>query len=208
MTNMNTVNTVAIVSENPRKSGDVFTQVLGMNMTMDAAMRIYLRQFLSKELSDQRNTALAYISIVEIPEQIPDEDSAETFYWDGKTIVLPENWLDNADSQDAVKDGKPVCDGYVVKSEDTEGYGESMYFDKLSDAKEQYALWVEVDKHPDTPDDDWATVLVAIPSAYSEKIDRESSLCPEKVIEGICGTEYQGKYYADCSTYYPEEEAD
>ena len=81
---------------------------------------------------------------------------------------------------------------FVVRSETTEALCCSDKFDTLEDAREQMALWVEVDD--DGESQDWADYILAVPDK-----DVEDAVYghadTEKFVEGKCGNEYHGSHY-------------
>ncbi len=166
------------------------------------------QQFEREARQDQKGTKLAYVSITQIPEQPIDPDDGEAYTYYDQTIVLPEFWLNDADSEDVVRDGKLVVK-YIVKTETTEAFGAALAFDTLKDAREQLQLCLEVDEHPDGEyDPDWIDYIVTVPLVNADEATRETAYS-EEFVEGVCGEAYHGKFEAECDLYYtPSEEAD
>lgn len=81
---------------------------------------------------------------------------------------------------------------FVVRSETTEVMCCSEKFDTLKEAREQMALWVEVDD--DGTSQDWADYIVAVPDVDVE--DAVNGYADsETFMEGKCGKEYHGAHY-------------
>lgn len=97
--------TIAIYTEFPIKGCDVWQEALGVDISMDEAVKRYIHRWEREARQDQKNTKLVYVSIAQIPEVAP-ENGEEYIYED--SYILPEFWLDEADSKDVVKDGKLV----------------------------------------------------------------------------------------------------
>lgn len=81
---------------------------------------------------------------------------------------------------------------FVVRSETTEALCCSDKFDTLEDAREQMALWVEVDD--DGESQDWADYILAVPDEDVEDAVHGHA-DTEKFIEGKCGNKYHGSHY-------------
>ena len=81
---------------------------------------------------------------------------------------------------------------FVVRSETTEALCCSAKFDTLEDAREQMALWVEVDD--DGESQDWADYILAVPDEDVEDAVHGHA-DSEKFVEGKCGNEYHGSHY-------------
>lgn len=97
--------TIAIATEFPKHSGDVFNHVLGLNMTMEESIEEYKHSWWRRaDKHDKERTELVYVSIVPIPEEAPE--NGETFQWYDEEITLPEFWLETADTKDVIKNGK------------------------------------------------------------------------------------------------------
>lgn len=97
--------TIAIVSISKKHSGDVFNTVLGLDMTMEEAVEEYKNKWWHRLVKqDKDSTASAYVSIVPIPEEAPE--NGEVFQWYDEEITLPEFWLETADTKDVIKNGK------------------------------------------------------------------------------------------------------
>ena len=81
---------------------------------------------------------------------------------------------------------------FVVRSETTEALCCSDKFDTLEDAREQMALWVEVDD--DGESQDWADYILVVPDEDVEDAVHGHA-DTEKFVEGKCGNEYHGSHY-------------
>lgn len=100
--------TIAIATVFQKHSGDVWNHVLGLDMTMEAAIEQYKHDWWRRaDKHDKARTELVYVSIVPIPEETPED--GEPFQWYDDEIILPALWEETAlDTQDVVKDGKLV----------------------------------------------------------------------------------------------------
>lgn len=97
--------TIAIATVFTKHSGDVFNHVLGLDMTMEAAIEQYKHEWWRRaDKHDKARTELVCVSIVPIPEEAPE--NGEVFQWYDDEITLPEFWLETADTKDVIKDGK------------------------------------------------------------------------------------------------------
>lgn len=81
---------------------------------------------------------------------------------------------------------------FVVRSETTEALCCGAKFDTLEDAREQMALWVEVDD--DGESQDWADYILVVPDKDVEDAVHGHA-DTEKIVEGKCGNEYHGSHY-------------
>lgn len=83
---------------------------------------------------------------------------------------------------------------YVVRSETTKALCCSEKFDTLEEAREQMALWMEVDDVLDGESADWADFILMVPDE-----DVEDAVYgyadSEKFVEGKCGSKYHGSHY-------------
>lgn len=75
--------TIAISTEIPRKGGDVWQAVVGIDISLDEAVRGYMSDWSRAEKQDQENTKLAYVSIVPVPDSVLTQDVVK----DGKLVV-------------------------------------------------------------------------------------------------------------------------
>lgn len=100
--------TIAIASVSKKHYGDVFTHVLGLDMTMEEAVEAYKNDFWRRLVKqDKDNTASAYVSIVPIPEEA--QEDGDVFQWYDKEITLPEFWEETAmEVKDVIKNGKEL----------------------------------------------------------------------------------------------------
>lgn len=100
--------TIAIATKYRKHCGDQFNTVLGLDLSMAEAVAAYKRDWWDRLVDqDKKSTKLAYVSIVPIPEEVPED--GEAFQWYDDEIVLPALWEETAlDTQDVVKDGKLV----------------------------------------------------------------------------------------------------
>lgn len=97
--------TIAIATVFTKRCGDVFNHVLGLDMTMEAAIEQYKHDWWRRaDKHDKARTELVYVSIVPIPEEAPED--GEVFQWYDDEITLPEFWLETADTKDVIKNGK------------------------------------------------------------------------------------------------------
>ena len=97
--------TIAIATVFTKRSGDVFNHVLGLDMTMDAAIEQYKNDWWRRaDKHDKARTELVYVSVVPIPVEPPE--NGEVFQWYDDEITLPEFWLETADTKDVIKNGK------------------------------------------------------------------------------------------------------
>lgn len=81
---------------------------------------------------------------------------------------------------------------FVVRSETTEALCCSDKFDTLEEAREQMALWVEVDD--DGESQDWSDYILAVPDKDVEDAVHGHA-DTETFVEGKCGNEYHGSHY-------------
>lgn len=95
---------------------------------------------------------------------------------------------------------------YVVRSETTETFGGSETFNNLEDAREQMKMWAQEDKHPDCGeyDPDWAEYIVSVDNDRDARDAANGHSDNEKLVDGVCGKAYRGKYSGDMQTYWPE----
>ena len=101
--------TIAISTEFPRKGMDVWQNVVGIDISLDEAVKRYVRDWSREEKQDQKNTKLAYVSIVPVPDAEPDPDDCCEFVYYNDSFKLPTLWEETAlDTRDVVKDGKLV----------------------------------------------------------------------------------------------------
>lgn len=100
--------TIAIATRIKKHSCDEFEDVLGFDLTMDEAVKQCQKDFDHLVRQDQKDTKTLYVSVVPIPEKAIDPDDGVAYEHDGKTVVLPEFWENDADVQDIVRDGKLV----------------------------------------------------------------------------------------------------
>ena len=99
--------TIAIASVSKKHCGDVYNHVLGLDMSMAQAVEEYKHSWWRRaHKHDKARTELVYVSIVPIPAEAPE--NGETFQWYEREIVLPEFWLETADTRDVIKDGKEL----------------------------------------------------------------------------------------------------
>lgn len=97
--------TIAIATVSLKRCGDMFSTVLGLDMTMEAAIEEYKNTWWRRaDKHDKARTERVYVSTVPIPEEAPED--GEVFQWYDEEITLPEFWLETADSKDVIKDGK------------------------------------------------------------------------------------------------------
>lgn len=97
--------TIAIATEFRKNCGDVFNTVLGLDMTMEEAVKEYKDKWWHRLVKqDKDSTASAYVSIVPIPEETPED--GEVFQWYDDEITLPEFWPETAETKDVIKNGK------------------------------------------------------------------------------------------------------
>ena len=101
--------TIAISTEYPRKGGDVWQDVVGVDISLDEAVRLYARDWSRWDRQDQKDTKLAYVSIAPVPDAVPDPDDCCEFNYYEETFKLPAFWEETTlGCQDVVKDGKLV----------------------------------------------------------------------------------------------------
>lgn len=81
---------------------------------------------------------------------------------------------------------------FVVRSETTEALCCSDKFDTLEEAREQMALWVEVDD--DGESQDWSDYILVVPDKDVEDAVHGHA-DTETFVEGKCGNEYHGSHY-------------
>ncbi len=99
--------TVAIAVESVKGSGDEFTHVMGVGISLQAAVDEYRRYWEHQEKSDKDRTSYSYVAVVPIPDDSPED--GDELYWYDQKIVLPCLWENTIlDSVDVVKDGKLV----------------------------------------------------------------------------------------------------
>ena len=103
--------TIAISTECPRKGGDVWQDVVGIDISLHEAVRRYARDWSRLDKQDQKGTKLAYISIVPVPDVEPDPDDCCEFVYYNDTFRLPPFWEETTVRvQDVVKDGELVVE--------------------------------------------------------------------------------------------------
>ena len=78
------------------------------------------------------------------------------------------------------------------QDEDNRRFVPDEVFDTLEEAREQMALWVEVDD--DGESQDWADYILAVPDEDVEDAVHGHA-DTEKFVEGKCGNEYHGSHY-------------
>lgn len=101
--------TIAISTDYPRKGGDVWQDVVGIDISLDEAVKIYARDWSRRNKQDQENTKLAYVSIAPVPDAVPDPDDCCEFNYYEESFQLPPFWEETTlGCQDVVKDGKLV----------------------------------------------------------------------------------------------------
>ncbi|WP_302121835.1 hypothetical protein [Acidaminococcus fermentans] len=103
-----TEKTIAIATERVNGSGDEFTHVMGVGISLQSAVDEYRRYWEHQEKSDKARTSYSYVAVVPVPAD-PPEDGDELYWYDQK-IVLPCLWENTIiDSVDVVKDGKWIA---------------------------------------------------------------------------------------------------
>jgi hypothetical protein len=194
--------TIAIVNVFLKRYGDMFNTVLGLDISLEEAASLYASQFEREDRQDQEGTKLAFVSIAQIPDEAIDPEDGESFTYYDKTIVLPEFWLNDADSMDVVRDGHLVMT-YITKSETSDDVlVKSASFDSMRKAQAKLDEWLDADK--DAANADWVDYIIAVPVAYASQA-ASASVIPEDFITGAYGKDYTGKYKEDCDLYWPDE---
>lgn len=194
--------TVAIATVSLKRCGDMFSTVLGLDISLEEAASLYASQFEREDRQDQEGTKLAFVSIAQIPDEATDPEDGESFIYHDKTIVLPEFWLNDADSMDVVRDGHLVMT-YITKSETSDDVlVKSASFDSMRKAQAKLDEWLAADK--DAANADWVDYIIAVPIAYASQA-ASASVIPEDFVTGAYGKDYTGKYKEDCDLYWPDE---
>ena len=194
--------TIAIVNVFLKRCGDMFSTVLGLDISLEEAAKLYTSQFEREDRQDQKGTKLAYVSIAQIPDEAIDPEDGESFTYYDKNIVLPEFWLNDADSMDVVRDGHLVLT-YIAKSETSNDVlVKSASFDSMRKAQAKLDEWLDAGK--DTANADWVDYIIAVPVAYAKEA-ASASVILEDFITGAYGKDYTGKYKEDCDLYWPDE---
>ena len=100
--------TIAIATKYRRNCGDQFNTVLGLDLSMADAVSAYKHDWWDRLMDqDKQNPKLAYVSIVPIPDETPED--GDDFNWYDRVITLPALWEETTlDTQDVVEDGKLV----------------------------------------------------------------------------------------------------
>nr|DAM28059.1 MAG TPA: hypothetical protein [Caudoviricetes sp.] len=101
--------TIAISTRTYKTCGDELQDVLGLDITMEEAVKRCVHNWNCLVQQDQKNTKDFYVSIAQIPDTPIDPDDGVVYDYYDKSIVLPENWENDAESEDVVKDGKLVA---------------------------------------------------------------------------------------------------